>query len=187
MTEPDFLKLWGGLTISQLGAQVSGLALPPTGRIWWPGKLSTASACTCGWRGPGLISRLCIAPANVHELSAVPDLTDGTRGVLIGDRNYWSPALTDELASHGLTVLAPYRWAQRDPSPRRSFQLSRLRYRIDTVFGQLVERYGAQRIWARDFWHLASRLLRKVLSHTLAVLLTAQRGDPPLQLDRLVA
>jgi MFS family permease len=28
MTEPDFLKLWGGLTISQLGAQVSGLALP---------------------------------------------------------------------------------------------------------------------------------------------------------------
>jgi hypothetical protein len=53
---------------------------------------------------PGLISRLCIAPANVHELSAVPDLTDGTRGVLIGDRNYWSPALTDELASHGLIL-----------------------------------------------------------------------------------
>ena len=28
ITQPDFLKLWGGLTISQLGAQVSGLALP---------------------------------------------------------------------------------------------------------------------------------------------------------------
>jgi hypothetical protein len=136
---------------------------------------------------PGLISRLCVAPANVHELAVVPDLTAGTHGVVIGDRNYWSPPVTEELAQRGLALLAPYRSAKRDPTPTRSFHLSRIRYRIDTVFGQLVERYGAQRVWARDAWHLASRLLRKVLSHTLAVLLTADHGHPPLQLDRLVA
>lgn len=135
---------------------------------------------------PGFIARLCVAPANVHELAAVPDLTAGTRGVLIGDRNYWAPELTHELAQHDLRLLAPYRWAQRDPTPDRSFQLSRVRYRIDTVFGQLVERYGIQRVRARDAWHLASRLLRKVLSHTLAALLNARAGNQPLQLVHLV-
>jgi hypothetical protein len=30
LREPDFLKLWAGLTISLLGAHVSGLALPLT-------------------------------------------------------------------------------------------------------------------------------------------------------------
>jgi hypothetical protein len=49
--------------------------------------------------------------------------------------------------------------------------LAHLRYRSDTVFGHLAERYHAKRTWARAGWHLWSRLLRKVLSHCLAVLL----------------
>jgi hypothetical protein len=28
--------------------------------------------------------------------------------------------------------------------------LSRVRYRIDTVFGQLVDRCAVKRVWARD-------------------------------------
>jgi hypothetical protein len=64
--------------------------------------------------------------------------------------------------------------------------LSHVRYRIDTVFGQLVERYHAKRLWARDGWHLGSRLLRKVLSHTLAVLLN-QPSPEPLQLASLLS
>lgn len=71
-------------------------------------------------------------------------------------------------------------------SPRFAALVSRLRYRIDTVFGQLVERCTVKRVWARDAWHLWSRLLRKVLMHTLAVLLNCQQGHPPLQLARLV-
>ncbi len=64
--------------------------------------------------------------------------------------------------------------------------LSRLRYRIDTVFSQLVERYSVKRVWARDLWHLRSRLLRKVLSHTLAFLLNYRVGNQPLQLAKLL-
>jgi hypothetical protein len=55
------------------------------------------------------------------------------------------------------------------------------------VAAQLVERYHLKRIWARDAWHLTSRTLRKVLSHTLAVCLCLERGYPPLQFDRLLA
>ena len=62
-----------------------------------------------------------------------------------------------------------------------------MRYRIDTVFGQLVDRCAVKRVWARDRWHLCSRLLRKVLMHTLAVLLNMELGNPPLQLAQVVA
>ncbi len=64
--------------------------------------------------------------------------------------------------------------------------LSRLRYLIDTVFSQLTERYSIKREWARDVWHLTGRLLRKVLSHTVAFLFNHHSGKPPLQLSRLL-
>ncbi len=135
---------------------------------------------------PGLITRFTVAPANVHELSVVPQLAEGTRGVLVGDRNYWSPRLTEELRQENVTLVAPFGSRKRDPRPRFSSTLSRLRYRIDTVFGQLVDRYQVKRVWAKDIWHLRSRLLRKVLSHTIVFLLNQTQGNPPLQLARLL-
>lgn len=85
-----------------------------------------------------------------------------------------------------MCTAAPDRSAKRDPAPRRSRVLSRIRYRIETTFGQLVERYHSKRVWARDLWHLCSRVLGKVLSHTTAALLNAALGNPPLQLTRLL-
>ncbi len=136
---------------------------------------------------PGVIARFCVAPANAHELTALPALTEQTRGTLVGDRNYWSPTTVAEWQPLGVELLAPYRSAKRDPHPRWSALLSRVRYRIDTVFGQLVDRCAVKRVWARDLWHLCSRLLRKVLMHTLAVLLNVELGNPPLQLAQVVA
>ena len=135
---------------------------------------------------PGLITRLSVAPANAHELSVLPELAEFTSGIVVGDRNYHSPKTKEELASMAVELLAPYSSKKRDPTPRRSALLSRFRYRIDTVFSQLVERYSIKRVWARDMWHLASRLLRKVLSHTVAFLLNHRMGNPPLQLAKLL-
>jgi hypothetical protein len=136
---------------------------------------------------PGVVTDFSLAPANASDLAVLPELVEGTQGFAVGDRNYWSPALAEELAAAGLALLAPYRSAKRDPDPARSRFLSRVRYRIDTTFGQLVERYHAKRVWARDLWHLCGRLLRKVLSHTLAAVLNHGLGHPPLQLARLLA
>jgi hypothetical protein len=136
---------------------------------------------------PGLITRFGITPANVHELRVLPGLTEATQGTLVGDRNYWAPQVAAEWRQHGVELLAPYRTAKRDPYPRWSARLSRVRYRIDTVFGQLVDRCSVKRVWARDLWHLSNRLLRKVLMHTLAVLLNVELGNSPLQLAQVVA
>ena len=136
---------------------------------------------------PGVISRISVAPANAHELSVLPELLESTRGFAVGDRNYWSPETREELArSMDVALLAPYRTKKRDPAPEKSAILSRLRYRIDTVFSQLTGRYSVKRVWAKDLWHLASRLLRKVLSHTVAFLLNHRVGNRPLQLAKLL-
>ncbi|HEV8190528.1 MAG TPA: hypothetical protein VGP82_03450 [Ktedonobacterales bacterium] len=87
---------------------------------------------------------------------------------------------------HGRDLRAPYRSAKRDPHPRWSARLSRVRYRIGMVFGQLVDRCTVKRVWARDSWHPSSRLLPTVVMPTLAVLLNVELGHPPLQLAQLV-
>ena len=83
-----------------------------------------------------------------------------------------------------MTLVAPFGSRKRDPRPRFSSTLGRLRYRIDTVFGQLVDRGQVKRVWAKDIWHLHSRLVRKVLSYTIVVLLNQTQRNPPLQLAR---
>ena len=125
---------------------------------------------------PGVIATVSLAPANAADVTVLPELVAHAQGFAIGDRNYWSPDLTDELQARGLALLAPYRSAKRDPAPRRSRFLSRIRYRIETTFGQLVERYHIKRVWARDLWHFSSRVLRKVLSHTITIVLNAALG-----------
>lgn len=136
---------------------------------------------------PGVITQFEVAPGNVQELEVAADLAAGTQGLLLGDRNYWSPRVRADLALGGVELVAPYRSAKRDPHPRWSRLLSRFRYRIDAVFGQLAERCAIKRLWARDRWHLVNRLLRKVLMHTLGVWLNIHFGQPPLRLAQLVA
>ena len=139
-------------------------------RVCWPGVLAAAS----------------LAAANVHDAEVVPEVVAGATGRVIGDRNYWNPALAADLEPAGVLLLAPFRKRTSDPWPERSRLLTRVRRRIETVAGQLVERYHLKRTWARDPWHLTSRILRKALSHTVAVLLCLERRQEPLQLARLV-
>jgi Transposase DDE domain len=136
---------------------------------------------------PGVITQMCLAPANTHEGEVVWDLTAETSGLLLGDRNYWLPSLQAALRKVGVILLAPFRKASAQPPHSWSAVLGRVRYRIDTVFGQLTDRCGVKRVWARDLWHLRNRVLRMVLMHTVCVLFNLQEQAPPLQLARVVA
>jgi hypothetical protein len=136
---------------------------------------------------PGVLTAVSIAPANVHDRDLVPELVEGAMGQVIGDRNYWDPKLTAALAPAGIALVAPFKKRASDPDPAGSRWLTRMRWRIETVASQLVERYHLKRIWARDAWHLTSRVLRKLLSHTVAVWLCQQRGLSPLSFTNLLA
>ncbi len=138
-----------------------------------------------GW--PGVILCGSLAPANADEMEvAEQELLEATRGWALGDRNYWRPAAAARLRERGIALLAPYQWASRERAPWPPW-LTDTRRRIETVIGQLTERYQAKKVWARDAWHLLARWLRKVLSHTIAVLLCQRAGLSPLAFDALVA
>jgi hypothetical protein len=136
---------------------------------------------------PGVITRFAVCPADVADLSVLEDLSEATKGSCLADRNYWSPDVHEQLAEQGLQMLVPFKKASRDPKPERSHAISSIRYRIETVFSQLCERFRVKRMWARDMWHLASRLLRKVLAHTIGVVLNRAEGNEPLRLAELLA
>ena len=143
----------------------------------------------CDRRGP--MAQVELTPANVADLDAVRALAPppDAPGPLIGDRNYWTrdPGRLGDLARAGIELLlAPFKKASSDPTPGRSRALNRLRRRVETVIGQLADRFNAQRTRARDLWHLCARLTRKALSYTAAVLINWMAGNPPLQLDRLI-
>jgi hypothetical protein len=137
---------------------------------------------------PGVIVGVDLAPANTHELRLAEELLEETKGWALGDRNYWSPELTQRLQDEGLCLLAPYKSKKREVTswPRWLVQKRR---RIETVISQLVERYGAKKVWARDRWHLTSRWLRKVLSHTMSFYLCQAQGgcSSPLRFSELLA
>ncbi|MDQ3694740.1 MAG: IS982 family transposase [Chloroflexota bacterium] len=136
---------------------------------------------------PGVLAEVQVAPANASDLAVAPEVVAGADGVVLGDRTDWSPLLRDELHHDGVDLLAPYRHCSEDPQPAFSHDLSRLRWRIETVAAQLVARYHLKRIWARDAWHLTSRILRKVLSPTIAVCLCRAHGLAPLHLAGLLS
>jgi hypothetical protein len=135
---------------------------------------------------PGVLAAIQVAPADASDLAVAPEILTGAAGQALGDRNYWAPLLRAELHHTGVDLLAPSGHRTGDPHPTFSHDLGRLRWRIETVASQLVERYHLKRIWARDSWHLTSRMVRKVLSHTVAVSLCLSHGLGPLQLSHLL-
>jgi hypothetical protein len=135
---------------------------------------------------PGVITRFSLCAADVADLAVLEDLAQQSAGSCLADRNYWSPDMHQRLAEQGVQMLVPFKKASHDPEPARSHAISSIRYRIETVFSQLCERFRIKRVWARDMWHLSSRLLRKVLAHTIAVVLNRAEGHEPLRLAQLL-
>lgn len=134
---------------------------------------------------PGVIVGVGLAPANVHETTVAEEMLAHTSGWVLGDRNYWNPELKQRLSEHELTLLAPFKSAKREKIPWPTW-LKHKRYRIETVIGQLVERFHAKTVWARDAWHFWSRWLRRVLTHTFGVYLCQQNGVSSLRFAELI-
>ena len=156
------------------------------------GRDHSAKATIYGFRlharvaWPGVVTRLSLTPAGAADVALLEELTEATAGVCLADRAYWKPELHERLRGRGVEMLVPFKKASRDPRPERSRVITSIRYRIETVFSQLCERLSVKRVWARDLWHLSSRLLRKVLTHTVMVALNREQGHEPLRLAELL-
>jgi hypothetical protein len=135
----------------------------------------------------GIITGATFADASIDERDVVQDITDGISGLLIGDKGYIRPLLSEELAKQHLELQTPLRKNMTDSRPQVFVkQIMSKRRLVETVIGQLTERFHSEKVWARDLWHLTHRFIRKLLAHTVGVFLNFSLGQPLLQFEALV-
>ena len=136
----------------------------------------------------GMIKGFTFAPANVDERAVAPEITTHIHGLLGADKGYISPSLTSYYDAQGVDLLTPLRANMKEDRPKPVVRrLMKARRIVETVIGQLSERFNIQRVRARDLWHLSHRLIRKILSHNLCFVLNKKLGNPPLQFDLLIS
>ena len=137
----------------------------------------------------GMIQAFDMAPANVHDIRMLGELTDGDSGILLADRAYLSRPLKEQLfAQQGLELSVPTKYGE--PTQLITEQLGkrkRLRRSIETVGSQLCHDLNIKKIWARDLWHLANRICRKILAHTFSVMFCLREKLNPLSLKKLIS
>jgi hypothetical protein len=136
----------------------------------------------------GMITHFVLLPARPHDVHLVDELLAGFQGVAIGDKGFIDAFHQAALAQkRAIELVTPLR---KNMKPTTSVRVRRLctkwRKRIETVGSHLTERFHIDNTRARDLWHYQNRLIRKVLSHTVAVFINLQLGRPPLDLDGLV-
>lgn len=141
---------------------------------------------------PGIIVRASVCGADVHDLHQAERLLEGMgRGWVLADRNYWSPRVFEQLREHegGPTLVARFKQKNETEKERGLAWpgwLSAKRQKIETVFSQLVERYKMKIVRTKDEWHFSSRFVRKILSHTMAVVFCRREGIPPTRFWELL-
>lgn len=138
----------------------------------------------------GMILAAPILPASPHDIDLLDTLLLGVPAYtrVFGDKGFLD--LEQQTGLHdawGLLVKTPLR---RNMSGRELFRLhpleNRLRRLIETVIGQLAERFHLQTMRVRKGWTLAAKWYRKILTHTICVFTNLKYGYPPTQLEALV-
>jgi hypothetical protein len=148
-----------------------------------------------GFKGYLLISSegatkvLSVAAANEDERDILPEVALGLTGDVIADKGLIRPSLQVELENQGITLHTPLRSNMKDTRPKQFLsQIMNVRRKIETVIGQLVERFRIQSIRAKDMWHLMMKVGRKVFAHSICFLINKSiNPDYPLQIEKLLA
>lgn len=135
----------------------------------------------------GVITAGTFAAANIDERDVCPELVEKINGLVLGDKGFLRPSLKQELARQGVYLETPVRDNMHDERPKSFLKwLTGTRRLIETVIGQLSERFHIEKIRARDLWHQASRFWRKLLAHTVCIALNVKRDNEPLQFELLI-
>jgi hypothetical protein len=135
----------------------------------------------------GVITGFTLTPANGNEREALWEISDSVTVLVIGDKGYLSTSLQQEFLTHDILLETSLRSNMTYPRPPTFVKLLvRTRRLIETVIGQLVGRFSIEKVWARDLWHLTSRLNRKLLAHTVCLWLN-RLAPEPLPFELLVS
>ena len=135
----------------------------------------------------GVATAFTLTSAQIDERVALWELLPGIQGLVIGDKGYINSLLHLQLIPYGIDLQTPFRSNMCDDrDPQWVGTLTSMRRQIETVIGQLTDRFHIEKVRARDVWHQTSRIARKLLAHTVGIFVNRLLGRQPLQFDGIV-
>lgn len=119
----------------------------------------------------GYITAFEITPASVDDREGLRDLAENHLGlVILGDKGYTGEALFEDMHAKGICLMSLKPSNYKTNWPRKVRQLIfRFRRRVETVFSQLSEQMNAEKVLAKSFQGLCTRLQNKILGHNLCM------------------
>lgn len=123
----------------------------------------------------GYITTFEITPASTDDREGLKDMVGGQSGlVILGDKGYVGENLTKEMSDQGICLMALKRSNSKANWPKPVRQLIfQLRRCVETVFSQLSEQLHAERVLAKSFQGLCTRLVNKILAYNLCLALNS--------------
>lgn len=123
----------------------------------------------------GYITAFEITPASVDDRQGLRDIVENQSGLIIlADKGYIGEDLMLEMQEQKNTLLALKRSNSKVKWPTSFRQLVfKLRRRVETVFSQLSEQLNAERVRAKTFQGLCTRLVNKMLAYNLCSVLNS--------------
>ncbi|KTD60316.1 transposase (DDE domain) [Legionella santicrucis] len=135
----------------------------------------------------GIITCITITPAHIDERESLWDIVENIHGLLIADKGLIGENYQEQIRTHThVNLQTPTRNNMSDPRGKDcNFWLTSTRRLVETVIGQLATQFHIEKIRATDLWHLTNRIARKILAHTVGVMINKLVGNPPLQFELL--
>lgn len=136
----------------------------------------------------GVATEFTVTQAHVDERDVLPEITEQFYGLLLADKGLIRPGLTEELAKKGIDLQTPLRSNMKDNRPRWLVKkIVSVRRLVETVIGQLTQRFDIQHIRAKKLPHFLRRVTRKILAHTVAFAINKKfNPEHPLQFENLI-
>lgn len=128
----------------------------------------------------GFITAFEVTPASVDDREGLRDFAENRLGlVILGDKGYTGEALFDDMQRNGICLMSlkPSNYKKNWPTEIRRL-IFRFRRRVETVFSQLSEQLNAEKVLAKSFRGLCTRLQNKILGHNLCMAFNSIFGEP---------
>ena len=136
----------------------------------------------------GIITEITATAANIDERDSLWDLITEVSGMLIADKGLIGTDYQNDLRQLAqINLQTAVRANMKETRSEKYVNwLKSKRRLVETVIGQLTERFNLEKVRARKMWYLTNRIARKILAHTICVFINKQYGNPPLQFELLV-
>lgn len=118
----------------------------------------------------GFVTDFVITPANIDDREGVWDLISSYQRItLIGDKGYIGADFAADLKSEkGIDLLPIKRKSSNNQFPKAIRQLIfKLRRRIETSASQLAQQLNIEKVLAKSYWGLITRIKTKLLAYNL--------------------